>query len=83
MQYALETWFERDRAYIGLYPADADGRPDTNKEPIVEFWDDGLADMIESGFIDPENYLQSTLKYANVHGLTALHDQKQENENAN
>lgn len=74
MEYAIETWFERDRAYVGLYPADSDGQPDTNQEAIVEFWDDDLADMIDFGCIDPDNYLHSMIEYAKLHDLLAYHN---------
>lgn len=80
MQYAIETWFERDRAYIGLYPADDAGRPDTNQDAVCEFWDSEVGDMIEMGFIEPENYLKSMIEYATTHNLIDIKQKENDND---
>ena len=67
--FAVETWFERDRAYVGLYPADNDGRPDTNQDAIIEFWDKGVSEAIDDGFLDPGDYEGSVIEYARYVGL--------------
>lgn len=64
MKYAVETWFERDRAYVGLYRTDIYGKPDTNSEAIVEFWDEAVDEMVQGGFLDPSDYAGSLYDYA-------------------
>lgn len=66
---AVETWFERDRAYVGLYPADDEGGPDTNQDAIVEWWDDAVQEAVEDEFLDPRDWHGSALSYAKSHGL--------------
>ena len=66
---AVETWFERDRAYVGLYPVDDEGKPDTNKKAIVEWWDEDVNEAIEDGFLDPRDLHGSALDYAKHIGL--------------
>ena len=68
METAIETWFERDRAHVALYLADADGSPDMNQDAIVEWWDDGVHDAIEDGFLDPRDYHASARDYAAMIG---------------
>ena len=58
--FKIDTWFERDRSYVGL----------TNKDDVIlEFWDNDVVELIEDGFIDPKNYLVSMLEYANYLGV--------------
>lgn len=52
----INTWFERDRSYVGL--------EDLKGNTIVEFWDDEVADMIESGYLNPKNLHKSCYEYA-------------------
>lgn len=66
---AVETWFERDRAYVGLYPQNDEGGPDTNQEAIVEWWDDDVYQMVEDGFLSPRDWHGSALEYARHVGL--------------
>lgn len=66
---AVETWFERDRQYVGLYPKDDEGKPDTNKKPIVEWWDEDVTQAIEDGFLDPRDWHGSALEYARHVGI--------------
>lgn len=53
----LNTWFERDRAHVEL-------RNTLTDEPIVEWWDEAVADAIIDGFLDPRDYHQSAYDYA-------------------
>lgn len=66
---AVETWFERDRRYVGLYPKDDEGKPDTNKNAIVEWWDDDVDQAIEDGFLNPRDWHGSALGYARHIGV--------------
>lgn len=52
----VSTWFERDRAYIALL--------DEDDRVIVEFWDEGVDQAIEDGFIDMRNLKKSLIEYA-------------------
>jgi len=57
----IDTWFERDRAYVGL---------ETLKgETIVEWWDEAVHAAIEDGFLDPRDYHGTAIEYANSLGL--------------
>jgi len=66
---AVDTWFERDRQYVGLYPIDDEGKPDTNKNAIIEWWDDDVSEAIEDGFLDPRDWHSSALNYAKHLGI--------------
>jgi hypothetical protein len=66
---AVETWFERDRKYVGLYPVDDEGKPDTNQKAIVEWWDEAVDEAIEDGFLDPRDWHGSALNYAKQMGV--------------
>lgn len=66
---AIETWFERDRQYVGLYPVDDEGKPDTNQKAIVEWWDEDVSQAVEDGFLDPRDWHGSALDYAKHLGL--------------
>lgn len=66
---AVETWFERDRKYVGLYPVNEEGGPDTNKKAIVEWWDDSVDEAVEDGYLDPRDWHGSALDYAKQMGV--------------
>lgn len=66
MKYRAETWFERDRAYVGL--------ENENGETILEFWDEEVREAIEDGFLDPKDFKGSIIEYAKHLGVI-----KQEN----
>jgi hypothetical protein len=57
----IETWFERDRAYVSLRTLDDD--------IIIEWWDDAVSEMVADGFLNPKNYHASAFKYAKSLGL--------------
>jgi hypothetical protein len=57
----IETWFERDRAYVSLRTLDDD--------IIIEWWDDDVSEMVADGFLNPKNYHASAFKYAKSIGL--------------
>lgn len=48
MKYRVETWFERDRSYVGL--------ENENGETILEFWDEEVLRAIEDGFLDHRDF---------------------------
>ena len=58
----LNTWFERDRSYVGL------SDPVTN-ETILEFWDETVSEMVEDGFLNPKDWKQSLFDYAKSLGI--------------
>lgn len=43
----IQTWFERDRAYVGLY-RQHEHRDETL---LVEWWDEAVNEAIEDGFL--------------------------------
>lgn len=54
----ISTWFERDRSHIAL--------EDANSEKIIlEFWDDELKELVTDGFLNPKDWHNSMVKYAN------------------
>ncbi len=53
----IETWFERDRAYIGLFET-------YTGKLIMEWWDDALLEVVACGFLDPRDYHKSAYEYA-------------------
>ena len=57
----LETWFERDRAYVGLEAPDG--------HTICEWWDEAVSEAVEDGFLDPRDYHGSAYSYAAGAGL--------------
>jgi len=61
----MDTWFERDRAFVGL--------EDKRGNSIIEWWDDDVQDMQESGFLgrDKRKWHDDLVEYANEHGLQA------------
>lgn len=62
----VDTWFERDRAYVILYEKAADGG---FGDAIAEWWDDAVRQAVEDGFLDPRDYRASAFEYAESHGL--------------
>ncbi|HVB56998.1 MAG TPA: hypothetical protein VNE63_11275 [Candidatus Acidoferrales bacterium] len=52
----LETWFERDRAWVALQTLDG--------ETILEWWDEAVSEAIEDGFLNPRRYHESAYEYA-------------------
>lgn len=52
----LQTWFERDRAWVALQTLDG--------ETILEFWDSAVSEAIEDGFLNPRRYHESAYGYA-------------------
>jgi len=56
-QTTLETWFERDRAHVGLRNAQTDA-------PILSFWDEDVAELVEDGFLNPRDWHGSLYEYA-------------------
>jgi hypothetical protein len=59
----IESWFERDRKYVGLCPRRDIGHP------IIEWWDADVDAAVEDGFLDPRNWHQSAYEYAVHLGL--------------
>ena len=55
-QTELQTWFERDRAWVSLQTL--------NGETILEWWDEAVWEAIEDGFLNPRCYHQSAYEYA-------------------
>ncbi len=52
----LQTWFERDRAWVSLQTLDG--------ETILEWWDEAVPEAIEDGFLNPRHYHESAFEYA-------------------
>lgn len=42
-EVGIETWFERDRAFVGIRDLETD-------EFLVEWWDDDVRELFEDGF---------------------------------
>lgn len=59
-KYRVETWFERDRAMVALYDGD---------QEIATWWDDDLRGLIEDSFLNPKDWLGSTVEYARSLGM--------------
>jgi hypothetical protein len=53
----INTWFERDRSHVEL-------RNRLNDETIVEWWDDNVAQAVEDGFLNPNDWHASAYRYA-------------------
>jgi hypothetical protein len=56
----IETWFERDRAYVGLYVGDT---------VVLEWWDEAVFEAVEDGFLNPRDWLGSAEAYAHHIGV--------------
>lgn len=57
----LHTWFERDRAHVEL-------RDSTTANTIVEWWDEGVAEAIEDGYLPSKAFIMGRL-----HSESMLH----------
>ena len=68
MYYSIETWFERDRAMVRLIEHGNDGLVDYDKE-VFCFWDNNVNELVEDGFLNPKDWLQSAFEYAQYIGL--------------
>jgi len=66
----LNTWFERDRAHIEIFPTDNLG--ERCGDTILEFWDKEVREIIEDGFVDPKDTLNSMIDYGEYLGLIEL-----------
>lgn len=53
--YIVHTWFERDRQNIWV--EDAKGRK------VAEWWDEDVADMVESGYFNSRKLGESVISY--------------------
>ena len=62
MNTRIDTWFERDRQYVGLIDHDTD-------QAILEFWDEDVTQAIEDGFINVNRLHLSMRDYAIELGL--------------
>jgi hypothetical protein len=58
----IETWFERDRAFVGLVDKKTD-------KYIMQWWDEDVYDLVEDGFLDPRDWHRSAYEYANYLGV--------------
>lgn len=65
----VDTLFDADHQYVGLYPIDEDGKSDVKKKAIVEWKGEELAEAVESGMLDPRDWHSSALNYARELGL--------------
>lgn len=66
MKTEVDTWFERDRAYVILWEVDDDG--DRVRE-IMEWWDEAVGEAVEDGFLNPRDWHGSARAYAEHLGL--------------
>lgn len=57
----VNTWFERDRAYVALQ--------DDDENVIIELWDDDVSEAVEDGFLDMRDIEGSLRQYAKDLGL--------------
>lgn len=61
----VETWFERDRAFVGV-------RDVKTGEFIIQWWDDDVRQLFEDGFLrSGKDFAQSVLNYAEHLGVLA------------
>lgn len=58
----IDTWFERDRSYVGLIDNETE-------DTIIEWWDEEVQQAVEDGFLNPKDYHSSAVEYANHLGL--------------
>ena len=52
----VNTWFERDRAYVGVETDEG--------EPVLDLWDEAVTQAVEDGFLDMRNITGSAIEYA-------------------
>lgn len=60
--FYVDKWFERDRAYVALV------HERTGKR-VLEFWDEDVNDIVDSGFLDPRDWHGSMFEYAKYLGI--------------
>lgn len=58
----VDTWFERDRAFVGLKWKGTD-------EYVYEVWDDAVQELIDDGYLDPDDFGFSLAKYMDTIGI--------------
>lgn len=56
----VQTWFERDRAHVGVTK---------NGRDIVDWWDDEVKELVEDGFLNPKDWEGSAIEYCRYLGL--------------
>lgn len=56
------TWFERDRQHVNLINKLTD-------QTIIEWWDESVSEVIEDGFLNPQDYHSSAYEYARSVGM--------------
>lgn len=56
------VWQERDRLQVELYDL---GNPAHDQLPIFEAWDDEARELVEDGFLDPNDWHGSAVWYLN------------------
>lgn len=61
----LETWFERDRAFVGLKERGTD-------KFVAEVWDEMVNELVEDGYLDPGDWGGSLARYMDTLGTTLL-----------
>jgi hypothetical protein len=59
-EYRVDTWFERDRAQVTLYKGDTE---------IASWSDEEVGELVEDGYLNPNDWLGSAIEYAQMHGL--------------
>ena len=62
----IETWFERDRRYVGLSNKAMESKDQTKRNTvIIEWWDEDITQLVEDGFLDSKRWHESAVEYAN------------------
>lgn len=64
----IETWFERDRAYVGL--RDKQGRT------IADWWDEEVQSDVDAGYLSPKDWHGSAVETANERGYKAKRERR-------
>ena len=59
----VSTWFERNRAFVGVKVAD---------EFVLELWDEDCIAAFDDGFLDVRDIEGSAISYAKHLGLISL-----------
>jgi hypothetical protein len=62
MNLHVDTWFERDRAMVSLVNSD-------NNEVVIEWWDQDVGELVEMGWLSPDDWLRSATEYAQHLGV--------------
>jgi transcription antitermination factor NusG len=67
----VETWFERDRSFVGI-------KVDATDDYIAEWWDDDVQQAFEDGFFERgKHFEQSVVKYADHLEMNAYPEKKE------